>query len=363
MALNVRQARPGTMIGMVIVTVMAFLAGCQHASVNSAEKPLHAWRILERVGDVRSSDALNAETASLRPGETIRGERLVTTGPGALLILAGAGAQLTVSENTSVRLSDQSTSDLFLNRGRLRVRLAKAVDSDARIQTAHFDLNATSTSFLLLAGPNGTNIVVDDGSVRLATADGRHQATLNAGAAAKIDSSVDDDLFIRPAGGEAFAKVGSLSKAKPTNDVKQRPTLSTAIGSPSLDLTSSGSSSKHPEPKLSLAPTDQFAIRPASRLKSNDAGLSTLQGSFDQPGLQPDLAVHPATATPFHAAVELLNDEEERPNASPTGFDKFQPADPPLENTGMVDSLQLQFDLLTGGLVDQLSTQVHRRRR
>ncbi len=363
MVMNMGTARPGMMIGAVVVTMMVFLAGCQSTSVSSIEKPLHTWRILERVGDVRSNGALDPETTSLRPGETIRGERLVTTGPGALLILAADGAQLTVSENTSVKLSAQSTSDLFLSRGRLRVRLTKAIDSDARIQTAHFDLNATSTSLLLLAGPNGTNVAVEDGSVRLATADGRHQATLNAGAAAKIDSALGDDLFIRPASGEAFAKVGSLSTAEPNNDLKQRPTLSPAIRRPSLEQQSSRSSSNAPEPKLSLAPPDQFAIRPASRLKPHNASQLTLQGSSDQTSFQPDLSVYPATATPSHAAVDFLIDDEERSVARSTGLNNAQPADPPLQNTGMVDSLQLQFDLLTGGLVDQLSAQGYRRRR
>ena len=362
MALNVRPARPGTIIGVVIVTMMSFLlASCQHTPDNSAEKSVHAWRILERVGDVRSGGALSSETTALRPGETIHGERLVTTGPGALLILAAKGVQLTVSENSSVRLSAQSTGDLFLNRGRLRVRLSRAVDSDARIQTTHFDLNATRTSLLLLAGPNGTSVAVDDGNVRLATANGRHQATLSAGAAAKIDSALGDDLFIRPASGKAFAKVGALSEAVPTDDMDQRPAPLSSTDQPLSKQKLPGSSPNLLESRPSSTPPHQSAIRPASRLKPNDAGMQILPESLGRPRLQPDPAAYPSMMAPSHTTLGLRTFEQEKPVAQPTGLNNFQPADPPLENTGLVDSLQLQFDLLTGGLVDQLPVQRRRR--
>jgi len=352
MSLKLRSSKPGRIFGTIIAIMTFSLFGCQHASTNSAEKPLHAWRILERVGDVRSSKMLDPETASLRPGETILGDHLVTTKQGALLILAGQGIQLTISENTSVRLSAPSATDLFLNHGRLRVRIAKAANRDTRIQTAHFDLNASSTSLMLQASPDSTNLAVETGSVRLATADGRHQATLVAGAAAKIDRAFSDDPLIRPASGQAFAKIASLSTAIPkVDDYQPRQT------SKGQELPSTRQRPHPVDPNLAttMAPVENLVIRPASRIKRNESSRPETSESNERVAFQSDSTAPQLSRThPIAAPESSFANEDTRPASRIEEPNNIQLADPPLGNAGMVDTLQLQFDLLTGGLVDQL---------
>jgi len=337
MSLKLRSSKPGRIFGTIIAIMTFSLFGCQHASTNSAEKPLHAWRILERVGDVRSSKMLDPETASLRPGETILGDHLVTTKQGALLILAGQGIQLTISENTSVRLSAPSATDLFLNHGRLRVRIAKAANRDTRIQTAHFDLNASSTSLMLQASPDSTNLA---------------QATLVAGAAAKIDRAFSDDPLIRPASGQAFAKIASLSTAIPkVDDYQPRQT------SKGQELPSTRQRPHPVDPNLAttMAPVENLVIRPASRIKRNESSRPETSESNERVAFQSDSTAPQLSRThPIAAPESSFANEDTRPASRIEEPNNIQLADPPLGNAGMVDTLQLQFDLLTGGLVDQL---------
>jgi len=336
---------PLTVIRIIIAIVGFGLAGCQHTpKPNPADQP-RAWRVLERVGDVRSAMGPGPEATQLRPGETITGDRRVITGKGALLILAADGIQLTAGENTSLMLSERAQVDLVLNQGWLRVRIENAVNRETRIQTAHFDMNTSATLLTLRASNNATDLDVETGSVRLATTDGRHQATLVAGTAAKIDQMTSDDLFIQTGAEEAFALPTDRQMA--TRDYR------------SFSLADANSSrTRGSQTSLSTAAVmllESTAILPASRKKENITGQLEIPKQVEKAGFRPFPAAPEAnqalpskamTVAPINNATSWSQDSNIDPDDRSNDLT-------PIDNR-IVDPLQLQFDQLAKGLVDHL---------
>ncbi|MEL6965013.1 MAG: hypothetical protein AAFO01_19860, partial [Pseudomonadota bacterium] len=161
-------ARPG-LIGhaacAVVALLLPVLSGCQSPPSAEASRAIEPWHVLERVGNVRSAMTSSALTEAIQPGDIIVNGRIVSTGKGGSAILKGNGLQLTLGDMTSVQLPTAAMPDLVLNGGRLRVRAATAVNQTTRIVTEDFDIHSASTTYLLLANPDGATLSVDSGSV------------------------------------------------------------------------------------------------------------------------------------------------------------------------------------------------------
>ncbi len=277
---------------------------------------------MERVGDVRMTRSDGIDSAPLRPGETVPDNRQVTAGKGSLLVLSKNGFQLTAGEHTSFSLPiEGATPGVFLDRGWLRIRLTRAVDQEVRIKTAEFDINASRAMLTLRTDPQGTSLTVDDGSAILATTDGRHRATLVAGAAAKMDSTSGDDLLIQPASGRGFTKVSPLPSA---GDAGQRPEADLVIRP--------ASKSKKPHINRLEAPAPNAST---SSLEATPVASPSLR-STNAPRPSMDKDVIPSSMPEI--------DDDEMPTATP-----YQPPDDMI-----YDPLALQFERLTKGLVDDL---------
>lgn len=335
-------------VGRAIVAALALtmlaLVGCQHQSKPGSKDRAEGWRVLERVGNVRMARDDSQSTTPIRPGETIADGGMIAVDQGALLILARQGVQLTAGENTSVRLADDGPgSSLILDRGWLRVRLATPVDQVARIRSAAFDINASTATLTLRAGPDRSDLSIEDGSATLATIDGRHQTTLVAGAAARIDRRIDSALRIRPASGLAFKEIvpfpakAQIRKDDPAPSTKAGPDVDSTIGGPSAASISS----------------DPIAIRPASRLKSPEKSPRNAPRRIENAD-RPPLPASSITEAPSGSSTYRQWEKNvTAPRALPAVASK-QPADPIVRRDIPSDPKQRQFDRLTEGLLDGL---------
>jgi len=337
----------------VIIMFSVFaLAGCQHRPTSDLEKSARVWRVLERVGQARTVDDDGLGTILLRPGDLIEGDRQVVTDMSALAILAGDGVQLTLGENTSLRLAAPASS-MTLDRGLLRVRLATAANREARIKTAHFGVSASNATLKLLARPGGTSLSVIAGTAVLATADGSHQATLAAGAEAKIEEQIGDDLFIRPASGQAFVKVAPLAAAPQARQHDQ--TQLEAKATTPRSMAEEPRSAK-PAPTDAPAMRKNLAILPASQLKRPDAGQPAPSNPMKNVRHIPRPA--PSQPEPTAPTARAARSQFEKDVIVPSIFDtgdSVRPTDPSvLRQTSAYDPLQLKFQQLTEGLVDGL---------
>lgn len=341
---------------LLIVAIMGLcLTGCQHVLPSDTDMPREAWRVMERIGDVRATTDNGLSSERLRPGETIDDNRQVTTSGGSLLILSRNGFQLTVGENTSFRLSAaKAPSDLFLDNGWLRIRLAMPVDREIRIKTAQFDINAAKATLTLRADPDSTILTVDAGSAVLATTDGRHRATLVAGAAATMAPSSGDDLLIRPASARGFNKVSPLPAPiqHPSNGESATPSKETR----SRSATASLHGGNRAPTKASL-PGNDLAILPASRPKkpasSRSEGREPITNANPLPRQAAPQSIHPLLpkgATRSSMEVNVM------PSSMPEKGEGELPASQLHQQVGSptYDPLQLQFNRLTEGLLDGL---------
>ncbi|MEZ5932459.1 MAG: hypothetical protein R3F54_10980 [Alphaproteobacteria bacterium] len=364
---------------MGLLALVAFcLMGCQHAVRTGSDRADGRWLVLESVGDSRSVDARGRQSAPLRPGETVPDGHGIVTGRGAVLILAGDGIQLTTGESTSFQLAPPSGADLVLDQGLLRIRLAKAVDREARLKTTHFDINASSATLTLQAAPDGSDLVVEGGSIVLATTHGRHQATLVAGAGAKIDLASSSDLLVRPGAGEAYRVVAPLPPAIPNRGKESASVL------PTRDLPhamKSEAASVAPAPETGAMPSAKRAIRPASYPKEEHRGRNETSSATEPASLEPaprlaqaimsppvDLLPVPQP-TPVMATPSVSSLGSERPvravekppvessplpALAPKGTTRTGSAAVEPDEAVWLDPLQLQFDRLTEGLLDDL---------
>jgi hypothetical protein len=359
----------------VLLLSVVCLAGCQHTVPTSGNLAGGRWLVLERVGQIRSIDAHGREATPPRPGETIADHQRIQTGSGAALILARAGMQVTAHEATSFELAPRSGADLLLERGSLRLRLASAINHEARIETAHFGINASHAILSLRAAPAGSELEVDSGSVVLATIDGRHQATLVAGAGAKIDPASGTDLLIRPGAGQAYALAVPLQPAIPDD------TSDSASSRPIGDVISA---MDREAPMIGLAagsfagPAGQPVIRPASHPEDMDQGRNQESEATEPASVTPippaaqTFAGRPADAQPVRRSALVTADPSvvaigrtppepkvERPSVAPQGLAPRQAgttrsAAAAPDKMEWLDPLQLHFDRLTEGLVDDL---------
>ncbi|MGI9487165.1 MAG: FecR domain-containing protein [Geminicoccaceae bacterium] len=274
---------------------------------------------MERVGDVRMKGDHGNESAPLRPGEMIAGNSQITTSGGGLLILSRNGFQVTAGENTSFRLpTEESTSSLFLDRGWLRVRLAKPVDQEVRIKTAQFDINASRAKLTLRATPDGTNLSVDAGSAVLATTDHRHRATLVAGAAAKMGPTSGNELLIQPASGQGFTKISPPS-----------------------------ATSQHPSSNLAILPASRTKKPYINRLEASNSDAD--ESSLQMPMVSPSM---PSKGVP-RPSKERNVIPSSMPEVDDGSWTNTRPHHQQIDGLTF-DPLELQFDRLTEGLVDGL---------
>ncbi len=183
------------------------LAACQHTPSERAQGSPDVWRVMERVGSIRTTAPDGLELPGLRPGEAITHGSFVATDRSSFLIIARDGMQLTLDESTSLTLPAADAPPKFtVDRGELRLRLATAANRSARILTHRFDITAAHATIVLSVAAGTADLSVEDGSAVLTTTDGRHRASLVAGAAARIDGASSDDLLIRKASGEPFTR-------------------------------------------------------------------------------------------------------------------------------------------------------------
>lgn len=330
-------------LGAIAAVLLAALSGCQHASSSGPGQVIQPWRVLERVGDVRSTTDIGRERQSLRPGDRINDGRVLTTGKGGLVILAANGVQLTAGENSSIRLSAPTAVNLTLDHGWLRVRIATAANREARVKTKDFDIHASNTTLTLRADKEGTDLSVDAGSAVLASTDGRHRATLVAGAAAKIDRTVNDKLMIRRASGQSFNTVTPFSGADPENN--QTSPHSARIDPDGTDLLK-------PIPATVPMKVESPMIRPASRINKDGVSRANTSPPIRNANaiVLPAISPQKSSADPFgvltagNVASPLSSEGENEP----------RPTDTMHEKVGEIESLQQQFDLLTEGLTEGL---------
>lgn len=338
---------PGWTIAAIAGFVILVLSGCQHAPQKGAGEAPTVWRVLERVGQVRTAVADRPAPDMPRPGEAIAEGARVTTGRGALLILQKDGVQFTAGEDTSVRLpSSSAASGLFLDHGWLRVRVASGVDREARIETTHFNINTSSTTLTLRTGPKSTDLAIEAGSAVLATADGLHHATLVAGAGARMDQAAGDDLLIRTASGGPFTKVTPLPAEIQHRHDGPEP------AQPNADKVRSVTDAPPARAAETVPAGGGLAILPASRLKTAER--------VSPAAAEPKTAASPASgpdvprlrlATPSTAAERPSFRSRVVPSSM---HDDAVQTDPIPRQAGTFDPLQIRFDRLTEGLVDGL---------
>lgn len=358
MTMSIDQFRkmPGAILLAIAALAILALGGCQHASPSTTAETPTTWRVLERVGDVRATRHGGAATDRLRPGASITGAHQVTTGMGAVLILASDGMQLTAGENTSFSLGETSTAGgLFLDRGWLRVRLARAADRKTPIKTDHFDVNASSATLTLRTSPQGDDLAVDEGSATVATQDGRHHATLVAGAAAKIDPSSNHDLLIKRASGKAFSKVTPLEATQRQDDHIEDGPAPTQDRKPTSSKAEPDRDSK---PMAASIGAESQIVRPASRLRTVsdpivvdavEVGLSPTSQSVRHAAT----SNQSATSTTWeHSEVADQRLDPFAPSSMPDPFAEARELEGMERPATIVDPLQIQFDRLTEGLLD-----------
>ncbi len=331
--------------GMLMMAILGVsLAGCQHSSSFERESSRDAWRVMERVGDIRMTRNDGFESRSLRPGELVADDGQVTTSGNSLLIISKNGFQLTAGENTSFRLpSAAAAPNLFLERGWLRVRLAKPVDQEVRIKTAEFDINASNATLTLRAEGGGTTLTVDAGSAVLATTDGRHRATLVAGAAAKMDPTSGDDLLIQPASGRGFTKVS------PPPASTRSPSSDRNLGA--LDKTKDKTK---PQPAAAPPAESDLIILPASHRKMVHKNHPKPMDAIAKATLPPQPTdLQPSGRHPTKTDTHPPRQGDIIPSSMPEDEPPITGDDERVRRS-VYDPLQLQFDSLTEGLVDGL---------
>ncbi len=342
----------GSLSRLAKLSIMAIMAliitACQHRSPSEIARADDPWRVMERVGDVRATKNGEGLAKSLRPGEAVTDHHHVTTGAGTLLILARNGFQLTAGENTSFRLpGTEANPKLSLDYGWLRVRLAKSVDQEARIQTTEFDISASHATLTLRSDAAGTSLTVDAGSAVLATTDGRHRTTLIAGAAAKMAPRSGDYLMIKRASGQDFTAISPLPAATQTKgDDQTQPAPKVTEPQPVKTLLRAerlATAKAAPGSDLAIVPASRpkkAAGRPPESRKTITSTASLLQSKVSD--TNPD---HRGQA---ETGVRVI------PSAKPEDDAKTPIADPESLDTSSFDPLQLQFDQLTKGLLDGL---------
>ena len=330
----------------VVTLLLMILAGCQSQSSSGLHQTVKPWRVLERIGDVRTARNADSQAKAVQPGDVIALGGLLSTGKGSLAILNAGGVQLTLGESTSLRLSSPGAMEIALKHGRLIVRAAMAADQKARIVTKHFSIQSSSTTFALRTSHDGATVSVDSGSIVLATTDDRHRAVLAAGASARIDRATSHDLMIRNASSEDFRTLAPLSSRQ--------------------GISSSMTSTSGSDRDVGLS-QDATVIRPAShsssRLDLEQASNLEIQ---EEAEMMPQTAITPTNseiipaiseAAPNSRSAEPLDVWPSRDPAMPTsrsGNDDGLSTPPSDGSQDELDLLQMQFDLLTDGLTDNL---------
>ena len=354
---------------MALAIIALTISACQHVPGSGQDRSSTGWRVLERIGQARMVDGNSPAAETLRPGATLADHVQVINGKGALLILQKEGVQITAGEDTSFRLpATAANASLDLDRGWLRLRLATAANRELRIKTAHFDINTANATLTLRATPQGSDLAIEAGSITLATIDGRHHATLVAGAAAKIDQTSGDDLLIRKASGRPFTKVAPLPPRSTEHD--SEPPASQSIKAPE-ELVAEQPSMKTPPPSPPTAAAlgrstmnEDVVILPASRPRrvdmpnperrmpeDNGRAPSALWPTVPLENVPEAAIAGPRFAEPITRPART---EPAMPPSMPARAEMQRSSVPIVPPAGIFDPLQANFDRLTEGLFDGL---------
>jgi hypothetical protein len=338
--LNRRASSEG--LAALLCLAVAMLAGCGRTPPSIADRSSAGWLVLERIGAARieSGRAMGEPL----PGETLANGTTITTGRSAQLIVSGDGIQLTAGADTSLTLGSENAPNVVrLDRGRLRLRLAAAVDRGARIDATGLAISAASSVLTLESHQDRAHVAVESGEATVATADGRYRANLTAGAAARTAFSAGGALMVQSASGRGFVEAAPLRAAiKENADGASRAALDAQNVRASTAIAAAA-------PAIALVP----ASRPKPMRSDKPAG--------------PDAAGATASSNRLVAATQavrpdaLSNDivEPIKTRVAPTPTRPREEA--PDRSGGYVrpavaphDRLQAKFDRLTEGLIEGL---------
>jgi hypothetical protein len=349
MSIMPRPAFLDRMTVAITALLLAILSGCQSPSSSGLPKTVEPWRLLERVGHVRAATNADALARAVRPGDLLTEGHILSTGRGGLAILKTDGVQLTLGESTSVRLSTPDMPNIALNQGWLRVRATTAANRKARITNRHFSVHGSNTVFVIRADHDGATLSVDSGDIVLSAMNGLHRAVLAAGAGAKIGNATSHELMVRKASNEDFIKLTPLS-TKESDD-----------SAPSSMMPASGANRPADASKnaMIIRRASQRSLKKEREHLSDTASRSGARVTTESRTVPtppavvralsevtpPPLSVEPLGALPSNAPVV---------SSSSRIDDGVRPSSSPPDTVDELDHLQMQFDLLTEGLTDNL---------
>jgi FecR protein len=172
----------------LILVATALAAGCQSAGRAAPPAvPLSrdgGWQVVERLGDARYR-AASGDWSPTLPAIRLPDGSLVTTGAGGRLILARPGEHLTAGPASRFALPDAAPGAPLQQRaGRLRYRVAGPPAGELRLATPAVEIEAAQAVFDVTVGTDATEVAVQEGRLRLGTADGLRQIELGPGQSA-----------------------------------------------------------------------------------------------------------------------------------------------------------------------------------
>ena len=200
-------ARPRAILLRLALIVVggALLAGCQSAAKTPGPEVRSAgWRVVERVGEARYLAPGVSSWAAALPATALPDGSRVVTGTGGRLILARAKDHVSAGPGSRFSLPGAGPgAGLEQTGGRLRYRLAGP--QPLAITAPALALEARGGVFDVSVGTDATEVAVERGRLRVATADGGRQIELNDGQSAR--TGAHGALAFRRAGDRPFEPV------------------------------------------------------------------------------------------------------------------------------------------------------------
>ncbi|MGH6913196.1 MAG: hypothetical protein ACREH3_05770, partial [Geminicoccales bacterium] len=156
---------------LALIALAGLVAGCQ--SVDPAPRSVAAsgaWRVVERLGDVRYLPPGSAGWSPAVAGNPLPAASRVITGVGGRVILAGAGRQVSAEPSSRFALPDGLPQhELEQSSGTLRYRIATPESEPLRVATRFLNLAASESVFEVSVGPHAAEVVVERGQLRIVT--------------------------------------------------------------------------------------------------------------------------------------------------------------------------------------------------
>jgi hypothetical protein len=198
-----------------LVTVAAISGTAVPAALAGPEPLAEGWQVLERHGGARFLPAHEQSWWPVRTGSTIPPGSVIATGSSGFLIIARAGASITVRPNSRVTLPDAATGDLVRQTtGDLRYRVTRAPERRFTVETPYLSLLVKGTVFDVAIGDRDAEVQVTEGRVRVSAARGQ-VVELSPGQGARIAAGAQADLEFRAAPESPFvaASRGAIAAA------------------------------------------------------------------------------------------------------------------------------------------------------